>query len=142
MDYVTINLTPGRFFCNLQFNDVAHKLEEIGYSLVYERSDFVLYRNASLDSIKVRKDGGIYFKTVVAIFDDNLLEKLFNRINTVINALNSVYGNLLDLSNMFIYWPKNYKLDTLSIGDFVIQNEDVHDFTCSSIMRKKYNYCL
>jgi hypothetical protein len=140
MDFLTVNLTPGRFFLNLQLQKIILKLQEIDYSLSSEYSDFLLFTNLNMNVIKIRRDGSLTCKIPILDDSERFSQKIFNELTLIIQTLNPVYSNLIDINNIYLYWPDNYDFSRLTFTDYSVQNGNIYDGKYVSILNKIPSY--
>lgn len=140
MNYVNANLTPGRFFINIQLQKVIAELQEIGYSLAYEFTDFTIFKNSDLSSIKIRRDGSISCKMQILDVEEVFVKKLIKELTLIKQTLNPVYSDLIDIDNIFLYWSENYDFSNFIFKDYNVQNSKIYDGKYVSILNRKVCY--
>ncbi|WP_346877103.1 hypothetical protein [Clostridium sp. UBA5712] len=142
MDFVTVNLTPGTFFLNLQLQKVILKLQEIGYDLNREYDDFLLFKKSNSDVIKIRRDGSLSYKILAVDKGEKFLQKLFQELKLITQELNPLYNNLIDINEIIIYWPNNYDFNSLKFTNYSVDTSNIYDNKYISILKKKTMYSL
>lgn len=140
MDYVTVNLTPGKSFYNFQAQRVKQILVKTDFTNVIEYSDFYIFKTDKLEKIKIRKDGNLYYSIPINKMDELSFESLLTSINKIIVNLNGIYEGLLDVKKMYIYWPEDYKFKCIHSPKYIVSTNLINDNEYASILNKKSCY--
>lgn len=136
MEYVTFNLTPGRYFYNFEMEKVAHELEKINYRKIVESSDFIIFSNKNSETIKIRKDGSVFYDIPVINFSRYSLSHAISDINKIIDVLNLAYDGLLNSNNVYIIWPDGFKYQEMNLSNYTVKNVKVHGNCFTSILSR------
>jgi len=137
MDFVTADLTPERFFVNLQLQSIIEKLQHIGYSLARKYDDFMIFENSNSCHVKIRIDGSINCTVPVIDNEEGLVQRLFKELTLIMKTLNPVYDNLLNINNIFLYWPDDYDFSNLIFSDYSVKNTNIYDGKYVSVLNRK-----
>jgi hypothetical protein len=142
LDYITVSLTPGRHFYNLDKEKVERELMKINFRKNSTMHKFSTYSNDNCEIIKLREDGSIYYKVKIIEVDTKVVFNILWSIEKIVSRLNPIYDNLLNTDELFIYWPDSFDGKNLNLTNYLITTEKILDNKYSSIFKKKLCRCM
>ncbi|WML35651.1 hypothetical protein [Clostridium sp. OS1-26] len=141
MSCITISLTPGRYFVNLNKSKIEKILNELNFKSTSYVGRLSIYKNNKNEIIKLREDGSLYYKVNVDTINNNVVSNILLSVEEIINKLNLAYDDLLNTNKLFIYWPDNFDGNNLNLINYFITTDKILSNKYTSILRKKICYC-
>ncbi len=122
MDYITLNLTPNRYFRNFDMYYIEKSIKNLGFSKDKVTKKYTIFCKNNNEILKVRIDGSLFYKVKVSLIDNELIKNIFKNALEIVKDINQGYDNLLKTSEFYFYWPENFnpKETDLNIPNYQI----------------------